>query len=120
MQGRGKESEADKQWERRCKLQGRIERRSKMIENVEELLKTKGMSSMKETSDMLEEVKRVNGEMDKLRREIRRVDEKVRYAEAAEDAEKKREKARREEAERIAKKEEQERERERMRDEYWD
>jgi hypothetical protein len=91
-----------------------------MIENVEELLKTKGMSSMKETSDMLEEVKRVNGEMDKLRREIRRVDEKVRYAEAAEDAEKKREKARREEAERIAKKEEQERERERMRDEYWD
>jgi hypothetical protein len=89
-----------------------------MIENVEELLKTKGMSSMKETSDMLEEVKRVNGEMDKLRREIRRVDEKVRYAEAAEDAEKKREKARREEAERIAKKEEQERERERMRDEY--
>ena len=91
-----------------------------MIENVEELVKTKGMSSMKETSDMLEEVKRVNGEMDKLRREIRRVDEKVRYAEAAEDAEKKREKARREEAERIAKKEEQERERERMRDEYWD
>jgi hypothetical protein len=58
--------------------------------------------------------------MDKLRREIRRVDEKVRYAEAAEDAEKKREKARREEAEGIAKKEEQERERERMRDEYWD
>ena len=56
----------------------------------------------------------VNGEMDKLRREIRRVDEKVRYAE------KKREKARRDEAERIAKKEEQERERERMRDEYWD
>lgn len=79
-----------------------------MIENIEELLKTTGMSSMKETTDLREEEKRIRGEIEKLRRVIRRVDEEVRYAEAAEDAEKKREKARSEEAERMREKKEQE------------
>ena len=55
MQEEGRKSGADKLWARRCELERRIERRVKMIENVEKVLKTIGMSSMKEAGNMREE-----------------------------------------------------------------
>jgi hypothetical protein len=66
MQGRWRQNEADKQWEKRSKLQERVERRQKMIENVEALLKRMGLSSAKEIADIQEELKRIRGEIDKL------------------------------------------------------
>lgn len=58
----------------------------KMIENVDELLKAIGMSSMKEAGQMQEEKKKIKGEIVKLRREIWRVDGEVRWSEGFEDA----------------------------------
>lgn len=86
-------------WARRCELERRIERRLKMIENVEKVLEAIGMSSMKEAGNMREEQKKIRGEIDKLRREIRRVDREVRQAEVAEDVERARGEAKRKEAE---------------------
>jgi hypothetical protein len=86
MQGEGKKSGADKWWARRCELERRIERRVKMIENVDELLEAIGMSSMKEAGQMQEEKKKIKGEIVKLRREIWRVDGEVRWSEGFEDA----------------------------------
>lgn len=65
-------------WARRCELERRIERRLKMIENVEKVLEAIGMSSMKEAGKMQEEKKKIRGEIDKLRREIWKVDGEVR------------------------------------------
>jgi hypothetical protein len=118
MQGEGRKSGADKLWARRCELEGRIERRLKMIENVEKVLEAIGMSSMKEAGNMQEEKKKMRGEIDKLRREIRRVDGEVRWAEAWEDADGERREAKKAKAEKS--REEEEEERERMRMEYWD
>lgn len=117
MQGEVRESGADKLWARRCELERRIQRRLKMIENVEKVLSAIGMSSMKEAGNMREEQKKIRGEIDKLRREIWRVDGEVRWAEAWEDADKERREAQKAKAEKL---QEEEEERERMRMEYWD
>ena len=114
MQGEGKESGADKWWARRCELERRIERRVKMIENVDKLLEAIGMSSMKEAGSLHEEKKTIRGEVDKLRREMRKVDGGVRFAEAFEDAyREKREakEAKKAKAEQLREEEEEERER---------
>lgn len=109
MQEEGKKSGADKWWARRCELERRIERRGKMIENVDKLLEAIGMSSMKEAGEMHEEKKKIKGEVEKLRREIRKVDGEVRWAEAYEDAYKERregKEAKRAKAERVREEEE--------------
>jgi hypothetical protein len=121
MQEEGRKSGADKLWARRCELERRIERRVKMIENVDKVLEAIGMSSMKEAGKLQEEKKKIRVEINKLRREIWKVDGEVRWAEAFEDAyREKREakEAKKAKAEQL--REEEEEERERMRDEYWD
>lgn len=112
----GRTSGADKLWERRCKLQGRVERRSKMLDN-NKALSTANELSMQDLRKLEEDKDRIKREMTELRREIWKMDDEVRWAEAAEEAEKKRGKVKREEAERMREKEEQERER--MREVYW-
>ena len=116
MQGEGRKSGADELWARRCELERRIERRLKMIENVEKVVEAIGMSSMKEAGNMREEQKKIRGEINKLRREIWRVDGEVRWAEAWEDADRERREAKEAKVEKSG--EEEEEERERMRVEY--
>ena len=106
MQGEERKSGADKLWARRCELERRIERRLKMIENVEKVLEAIGMSSMKEAGNMQEDKKKIRGEIDKLRREIWRVDGEVRWAEAWEDADKERREAKKAKAEKSREEEE--------------
>ena len=96
-------------WARRYKLERRIKRRLKMIENVEKMLKAIGMSSIKEAGNIQEEKKKIRGE-------IWRVDGEVRWAEGWEDADKERREAKKAKAEKS--REEGEEERERMRMEY--
>lgn len=124
MQEEGKKSGADKLWARRCELERRIERRVKMIENVDKVLEAIGMSSMKEAGKLQEEKKKIRVEINKLRREIWKVDGEVRWAEAFEDAYREKREAKEAKEAKKAKaeplREEEEEERERMRDEYWD
>ena len=108
MQEEGKKSGTDKWWARRCELERRIERRGKMIENVDKLLEAIGMSMMKEAGNLHEEKKKIRGEVVKLRREIRKVDGEVRRAEGIEDADKARKEAKRAKAEKKREEEEEE------------
>lgn len=125
MQGEGKKSGADKWWARRCELERRIERRVKMIENVDKLLEAIGMSSMKEAGNMQEEKEKIRGEIEKLRREIWGADKEVRWREEFEDAykesreAKESKKARAEQVREGEEEEEERRRRMRMRTEYW-
>jgi hypothetical protein len=117
MQEEGKKSGADKWWARRCELEGRIQRRVKMMENIEEVVKAKGMS-MKEYEDAQQEKDKIREEMEKLRREIRGVDKEVRWREAFEDAVRAEKEAKRAKAEK--KRGEEKEEWERMEGEYGD
>ena len=49
----------------------------KMINNIRELRKVIGMSSIKELEELKEEEKRVEAEISELEREMRRVDKEV-------------------------------------------